>query len=264
MKRNILFASRMLLACSVLYGLFIEGFPATAAHSAPHKPMAALVIDDLGNGMHGTEEIMELSFPLTVAVMPFMSTTERDAEWAYLQGHEVIVHLPMEPKNGKREWLGPGAILTGLDDGEIRRRVEAAIDNVPHAVGMNNHMGSKATSDPRVMRIVMEVCRERGLYYLDSHTNYRSVAGRIARETGVPCVDNHLFLDDIHTKAHIAKQFSLLGHHPGPHDNCIAIGHVGIHGEQTAAVLRSVRAETLDVRLVRVSSLIRQTAAPAR
>lgn len=110
-----------------------------------------IIIDDLGNGMQGTEEIMALPVKVTVAVMPFLPTTEADARKAHEVGHDVIIHLPMEPKQGSVKWLGPGAILSKMTNDEIRRQVEAAIDNVPYAIGINNHMGSKVTEDERVI-----------------------------------------------------------------------------------------------------------------
>lgn len=129
------------------------------------KKELAIVIDDFGNNMKGTEEMLNLPVPITAAIMPFLSTTERDARMAHEKGHEVIVHLPMEPKKGKKSWLGPGAITTDLSDEEIRKRVEQAIESVPYAVGMNHHMGSKATEDERVMRIVLSVCKDIELYF---------------------------------------------------------------------------------------------------
>ncbi|RXT06319.1 divergent polysaccharide deacetylase family protein [Ammoniphilus sp. CFH 90114] len=198
----------------------------------------AIVIDDFGNDMLGTEEILQLDIPLTVAVMPFLPTTKRDAEWAYKRGHEVFIHLPMEPRRGKKSWLGPGAITTDLSDEEIRKRVNQAVDQVPHATGMNNHMGSKATADSRVMRIVLEVCKERNLIYLDSKTTHKSVIPELAKEIGVPLIENHIFLDDIYKTSHIDKQFRILLKHIQHHPECIAIGHVGPPGKKTAAVLK--------------------------
>lgn len=81
-----------------------------------------MIIDDLGNRMDGTDEILDLPVKLTVAVMPFLETTQEDARRAHERGHDVIVHLPMEPKQGRPEWLGPGAILSSMTDEEIRRR----------------------------------------------------------------------------------------------------------------------------------------------
>ncbi len=95
-----------------------------------------------------------------------------------------------------------------MTDAEIRETVEKAIDDVPHAIGMNNHMGSKVTSDPRIMRIVMEVCASRHLFFVDSHTDPRTVAGAMAKQLGVPTIDNELFLDDIQTPVHVMKQLN--------------------------------------------------------
>nr|WP_229725558.1 divergent polysaccharide deacetylase family protein [Paenibacillus abyssi] len=201
------------------------------------EKLVAIVIDDFGNRMSGTEEMLKLPIPLTMAIMPFMPTTKQDAEAAFQRGHDVIVHLPMEPNKGKREWLGPGAITTDLSDEEIRKRVEAAIDDVPHAVGMNNHMGSKATADVRIMRVVLGVCKERGLFFLDSRTTYRTVVPQVAAELGVPLLSNSVFLDDVSTLTHITRQLGKLSDELESNAVCIAIGHVGTPGKKTAAAI---------------------------
>ncbi len=213
-------------------GQHIAGDPAAGTKKI------AVVVDDFGNGQAGTELMMELPIPFVAAVMPFLPTTKRDAEWAHRLGKEVIVHLPMEPKNGKTSWLGPGAISTRLPDDEIRRRVIAAVEDVPHAVGINNHMGSKATTDERVMRVVLNVCKERSLYFLDSRTAYRSIVGKLAKEIGVPTAENHLFMDDIYTRSHILKQALKLQKHVREHDSTIVIGHVGPPGKHTSEILK--------------------------
>ena len=197
----------------------------------------AIVIDDFGNDMGGTEEMLRLPVTLTVAIMPFLETTEKDAEEAHKFGHEVIVHIPMEPFKGKKSWLGPGAITTDLSDDEIEKRVIAAIDAVPHAVGMNHHMGSKATADERVMKIVLEACREKGLYYLDSKTTGKSVIPDLAEEIGVPYLENELFFDDVYTIQHMSKKAQELAVKLKDDQAHIAIGHVGIAGEKMVAVL---------------------------
>lgn len=203
------------------------------------KKVLAIVIDDFGNGMNGTEEMLELPIPLTVAVMPFLPTTEQDAKLAHAKGHEVIVHVPMEPKHGKKSWLGPGAITTDLSDEEIRKRIESAIDNVPYAVGMNHHMGSKVTEDKRIMRIILEVCKERNLYYLDSKTAENSVIPALAKELSVPYLENDLFLDHIYSEQHIYRQASKVVANLQKHEQIIAIGHVGITGERVVSALKT-------------------------
>ncbi|MDF2714330.1 MAG: protein of unknown function YibQ [Paenibacillus sp.] len=252
-----------LIGLTALLAFPVNDVSAAEAETGTNSKRIAIVIDDLGNNMAGTEEIMAAPIRLTVAVMPFLPTTRRDAEWAHRVGHDVIVHMPMEPLRGKRKWLGPGAIMTDLPDDEIRRRVEAAIDEVPFAVGVNNHMGSKATADERVMRIVLDVCKKRGLFFLDSKTNYRSVVSRIGSEIGVPVLQNQIFLDDVSSTAHISRQFELIRKHVNEQRTCIAIGHVGISGKKTAAVLiQSAPTVTGDTQFVRLSEIVQTVNLP--
>ncbi|WP_256711004.1 divergent polysaccharide deacetylase family protein [Paenibacillus sp. FSL A5-0031] len=228
----------------------------TAAQVDERKPVA-IVIDDFGNNMSGTEEMMKLPVKITAAIMPFMPTTKKDAEEAYRLGHDVIVHMPMEPNKGLKSWLGPGALTTDLSDAEVRKRVEDAIDDVPHAIGMNNHMGSKVTADERMMRIVLSVCKERGLFFLDSRTTFKTVVPKLAKELGVPTVSNDVFLDDVYTVQHISKQIGVLRKHLESHDSCITIGHVGAPGKYTSSVLhQSIPAMQPTVRFVKLTALI--------
>lgn len=219
--------------------------------------LMAIVIDDLGNNMEGTEAILKLNIPITVAVMPFLPSSTQDAEAAYKAGHEVIVHMPMEPNKGLRKWLGPGAITADLTDEEIRQKVEQAIDNVPHAVGMNNHMGSKITTNERIMRVVLQVCKERNLYYLDSKTAYKSVVPKVAAELGVPYAENQMFLDDVASAEHVHKQMQLAYARMESQQITVMIGHVGAAGKYTSSeILRAIPQFAQRGQLVRVSELI--------
>ena len=217
----------------------------------------AVVIDDFGNNMKGTAQMLDLPIKLTAAVMPFLPSTKRDAEAAFQKGHEVIVHMPMEPVKGRPNWLGPNAILTSLSDEEIRKRVEMAISDVPHAVGMNNHMGSKATADERVMRIVLQVCKEKGLFFLDSRTSYKSVIPKVAAEVGIPLLRNNVFLDDVYTTRHVSKQLQIVREHLGKHESCVTIGHVGPSGLITSGALREAIPQLeRDARFVKLTQLL--------
>lgn len=202
------------------------------------RKLAAIIVDDFGNGMKGSEEMMNLPSFITVAVMPFLPTTKQDAEEAHRKGHDVLVHLPMEPNRGKKEWLGPGAIMADMTDEEVRSRVEAAIDNVPYAVGINNHMGSKVTANRRIMSVILDVCKERGMFFVDSRTNHKSVVEEIASEKGLPPVHNDIFLDDVYTLTHVSRQMRAVFSWLDTHDTCVMIGHVGVPGLYTSSVLR--------------------------
>nr|WP_232016475.1 divergent polysaccharide deacetylase family protein [Paenibacillus baekrokdamisoli] len=203
----------------------------------PSKQLA-IVIDDFGNRMLGTTEMMELPIPITVAVMPFMPTTKQDAELAHKRGHDVIVHMPMEPNRGKPEWLGPGALKASMSNEEIRKRVEDAIKEVPHAIGMNNHMGSKITADERIMRVVLTVIKEHGMFFLDSRTTFKTVIPKISAELGVPFLSNDVFLDDVYTMEHISRQMGVVKKQLAARERCIVIGHVGSPGMKTSAVIK--------------------------
>jgi polysaccharide deacetylase 2 family uncharacterized protein YibQ len=234
-------AAKWLIASTVV--LISLGSGISQAEPTPEEAPAitkkiAIVIDDFGNGMRGTEEMMALTIPFTAAVMPFLPTTRRDAEWAHKLGHDVLVHMPMEPVRGKKSWLGPGAITTDLSDEEIRTRVQAAINDVPFAIGMNNHMGSKVTADPRVMRIILEVCKKNNLIYLDSKTTHKSVVQSLAKELGVRTLENHIFMDDQYTRAHILKQARKVEAHVKDNETTVVIGHVGTPGKYTAAAIQ--------------------------
>jgi polysaccharide deacetylase 2 family uncharacterized protein YibQ len=225
--------------------------PATTKH-------VAFVIDDFGNGMDGTEEMLELPIPLTIAIMPFLPTTKRDAELAHAKGHDVILHLPMQPVKGKKSWLGPGALTTDLSDEEITKRVNAAIDDIPYAIGINNHMGSKVTADERIMKIVLDICKQRGLLYLDSRTTPKSVIPKLSTLINLPYVENDLFLDDAYSMEHINKQMKKLNKLITVKDTCVAIGHVGPPGKKTAQAIRnSIGALQPKAQFIKVSEMVK-------
>lgn len=236
------------ITLTVIVGIFLLLLPwhmdasdavMPAQHAAEIKTKkVAIVIDDFGNNMDGTKEMMDLPIHFTVAVMPFLPSSKHDAQLAHDKGHEVILHLPMEPVRGKKSWLGPGAITTDLSNDEIHKRIVAAIEDIPYVIGINNHMGSKATADERVMKILVEICKEKNLILLDSRTTPKSLIGKLAGQNGVPYSENQLFFDDLYTYSHISNQmvkFKKLIHQ---RDVVIAIGHVGPPGKKTAQVIK--------------------------
>ena len=187
-----------------------------------------------------------------------MPTSKKDAEAAHRQGHDVIIHMPMEPKQGRSSWLGPGAILSSLTDEEIRERMEEAIDSVPYAVGINNHMGSKVTgmngSCPSCWTYAGE-----GVVFIDSKTNYHSVVGKLAAKKGMPSIANDIFLDDVHTIQHVSKQLQTAAQHAEERTSCIAIGHVGVYGIRTAEALKGTIPKLQNkVEFVGISDLVRE------
>lgn len=225
-----------LIACIIIFQLHSKMIFANEGEKVKETKLA-IVIDDLGNNMEGSEKILNLPIPLTVAIMPFLPSTKADAELAHKNNKEVIVHLPMEAIRGKASWLGPGAILSGMSDSEVKQRVESAIADVPYAVGMNNHMGSKITSNKHLMRIILSVCKEHNLYFLDSKTVQNSVVAEVAEELGVPYIVNNIFLDDHYNEPHITKQMNYVLKTIEDRPRTVVIGHVGPPGKYTSTVI---------------------------
>lgn len=211
----------------IVFAFILVSSPITLA-----KTPLMIIIDDFGNNQKGTNEMLSLDMPLNIAVMPFLDSSTKEAELAYENGHEVLVHLPLEPKSGKASWLGPKPVTTNLSNDEIRAIVLEAIESVPHAKGMNNHTGSKATEDERVMRVVLEVCKEKGLYFIDSRTSHQSVVGKIAQEINLPYLENQLFFDHEYSREYMNRQAQKLLTRLNERPFMIAIGHVGIAGDK--------------------------------
>ncbi|MFZ5968608.1 MAG: divergent polysaccharide deacetylase family protein [Bacillota bacterium] len=199
------------------------------------KGYAAIIIDDFGNNGDGTEEMFNLHIPITAAVMPFLPFSTADAVSAHQAGLEVILHIPMEPNFGKKTWLGPKGITTDLTDEEVRSRIAEGLEQIKWASGMNNHMGSKATQDERIMKIILGIAKEHNLYYVDSKTTPNSVIGNLAQEIDLHHFDRHIFLDNIKNQQHVEKQLEKLGEIALEKGYAIGIGHVGPEGGSITA-----------------------------
>ncbi|MFZ5650042.1 MAG: divergent polysaccharide deacetylase family protein [Bacillota bacterium] len=205
------------------------------------KGMVAIVIDDFGQySSEGVKEILSLDIPVTCAVMPNLENTFKHAREAAGAGHQVIVHLPLEPVRGKSYWLGPGAVTTRQTDAEIRSAVSKDFSSVPYAVGFNNHMGSAATADIRVMKAVLEVAREKQFFVLDSRTSKKTTIPALAGEMGITCVQRDVFLDEVKRIDHIKKQLYRLCREAQEKGRAVGIGHVGMGGEKTSRALREM------------------------
>jgi len=154
-----------------------------------------VVIDDVGNNLSDLEPFLQIPGPLTFAVLPALPHSAEAARRAHAAGKEVIVHMPMEPIGDENP--GPGAVLVAQSDSEIRERLERALQDVPQARGMNNHMGSRVVADRRVMAAVMDTLRAHGLFFLDSRTTADTVARELAAERELPFLERSVFLDNV-------------------------------------------------------------------
>lgn len=196
---------------------------------------AAIIIDDFGGGVGGVKEFLEADIPITAAVMPFTKTSTEHANLAHKKGIEVILHLPMQPKRGKASWLGPNPITNNLTPKEVKNRVYQALKTVPHAKGINQHMGSLVVENETIVRAIVEVAREKGLFIIDSGTSPKSKFPTVTEELGVPMLKRDVFLDDISSVTHVKKQMIKLAVITEKKGTGIAIGHVGVTGKVASA-----------------------------
>jgi polysaccharide deacetylase 2 family uncharacterized protein YibQ len=159
----------------------------------------ALVIDDAGNNLRELEPFLAFPGPLTIAVLPGLPHSAEAARRIRAAGKEVFLHQPMEALGGQNP--GPGAVYSGMDGAEIRRIISRNIDEIGPIAGLNNHQGSKITMDERAMETVLALCRERGIYFLDSRTTADTAAPEAARRLGIKIGERDVFLDNVQEKA---------------------------------------------------------------
>jgi uncharacterized protein len=159
------------------------------------------IFDDAGHNTWQLEPFLRMPFPISVAVLPGLPYSERAAALVTAAGKELILHQPMEAIENLDP--GPGAIRADMDDATIRAVVRENLGRISGAVGMNNHMGSKATSDVRVMTVVLDEVRQAGIYFLDSLTIGDSVVHYVASLMRQTTWERSVFLDNIPDKASI-------------------------------------------------------------
>ena len=214
----------------------------------------AVVIDDAGLDLESQRIYEEIGVPLTLAVMPNkMYTSEAAAEWSRY-GMPVILHQPMEPVSGSG--MEEKTILTSMSDEAIRYMLKESLEQIPQAVGINNHQGSRATTDARVMRVVMNELSHRGLFFFDSRTNTTTAADSAAVSYGVPYARNDLFVDNSADEGEIRAMIQEGANRAKARGSYIIIGHCRPH---TAAAFRDIvpQLQAQGIEFVYVSSLLR-------
>ena len=212
-----------------------KALPAKAASILPPKENAggqvtgrlAIVIDDAGRDLDSQHIYEQMGIPLTLAVMPDQVHT-RDAALSWrAHGLPVILHQPMESVSGIG--MEPKVILTSMSDAAIRQMLRDSLSQLPEAIGINNHQGSKATIDARTMDIVMNELHHRGLFFFDSHTNSTTAADKAAKTYGVPYVRNDLFVDNSASVSDICAMIQEGADRAKKKGTYIIIGHCRPH-----------------------------------
>lgn len=187
------------------------------------RPAIAIVIDDMGIDRKRSTRAAALPGPLTLSWLPYARDLSAQAQAGRARGHELMLHLPMEPSVHADP--GPDALLVSLDKGEVQRRLAAALASFDGYVGVNNHMGSRFTADRARMAPVLAELNRRGLLWLDSRTTANSAGPAIAQELHMPYVGRDVFLDDDPSPAAVRAQLAKTEQVAKKHGFAIAIGH---------------------------------------
>ena len=222
----------------------------------PRLLRAAIVIDDMGNDLEAARKLMGLDYPLTFSVLPYLRYSQATAQEAHRSGHEVMLHLPMEPERGAPVPPGRGAILVGMRNSEVERLVQDDLAAVPYVAGVNNHMGSRATQDEALMADVMEVLANHRLYFVDSRTSGASVALEEARREHLPAFYRSVFLDNTESVDYTLGQLREFRRRVEEKGVALAIGHP--HATTIVALAKFLpELERSDIELVAPSQIVR-------
>ncbi len=216
----------------------------------------AIVIDDIGYRLTD-QQALTLPGDITFSFLPHTPHGKTLAERAYSQHKEVLIHVPMESGIGKK--LGPGALTSDMDEAAIRTSLEKSFQEIPFAIGINNHMGSYLTTQYQPMAWTMKYLKDNELLFLDSVTSPNSKGSKVARQFGVPVMSRHVFLDNQLDVDYITGQFNQLI--DKAKNNEVAIGIAHPHPE-TISILTALipTLQQQNIELVKLSSLYKNRA----
>lgn len=202
-----------------------------------------LVIDDFGyRNDNISDGFLNLSIPITCAIIPGHTASKKFAEKAVSYGKEVIIHMPMESENyspGEDEYK----LLTSMTSELLENKLIQAFESLPEAIGMNNHQGSKATSDSKTMTVLASVLKDRGKYFIDSRTSSLTIGEKTMISFGVPTARRNIFLDNNNDLDKIEEQMNKLANSAKKNGVAVGLGHAR---KNTLSVIEKVVPHLLD------------------
>ena len=202
-----------------------------------------LVIDDFGyRNDNISDGFLNLGIPITCAIIPGHTASKKFAEKAVSYGKEVIIHMPMESENyspGEDEYK----LLTSMTSELLENKLIQAFESLPEAIGMNNHQGSKATSDSKTMTVLASVLKDRGKYFIDSRTSSLTIGEKTMISFGVPTARRNIFLDNNNDLDRIEEQMNKLANSAKKNGVAVGLGHAR---KNTLSVIEKVVPDLLD------------------
>lgn len=233
--------------------LLLELVPLTLPRPEVQGPRLAIVIDDIGEGMQVLKGLLNLDFPVTLAVWPNASQTRESVELIAQRQREILIHFPMEPRGYPRYNPGDDALFITMSPEEIRARVTENVSRIPEAIGVNNHMGSRFTADKAGMDAALDQFKMHGLFFLDSLTTGASVGRNTAKTRGISFYERDIFIDNVKDIGAIVHQLKKAENVALKTGTAVAIGHP--YKETLAALERWSKLRNKEIRLVSLSAI---------
>ncbi|MGK2888708.1 MAG: divergent polysaccharide deacetylase family protein [Candidatus Malihini olakiniferum] len=214
----------------------------------------SIVIDDFGYQPHNENRILAMPTAISIAVLPNAPHARDMALKAHQQRREILIHLPMAPI-GKQP-LEKDTLRPEMSSEEIAHIIRQAVNSVPYAVGLNNHMGSAMTYSLLGMQKVMQALNAYQFYFLDSMTIGSSQSISASAGTQVKVIKRKVFLDDTQNEADIRVQFNRAVQLARRTGSAIAIGHP--HPATIKVLQQMLPSLDADIVLVRPSQLLNE------
>lgn len=210
----------------IIYYIVLLCFCANVSAGHVTSPVISIIIDDIGYRNIDDINALSLPGPITYAVMPHAPHSKKISNIAHNSGKSVILHLPMEAIEAeKNRYLGPGALTLEMKQSQFITTLSENLEAIPNIIGVNNHMGSLLTSQPKHMEWLMEFLYLKKIIYIDSVTSHNAITRNMAKINHVPYLRRDVFLDNSKDKAYINSQFLELVNIARRKGSAIAIGH---------------------------------------
>jgi len=227
---------------------------AQAREGSETPPKVAIIIDDVGFDVELARSFLDLKLPLTLSILPTAPHAQAIAREAMGKGAEVLLHLPMEPKESNGDGPGSGALLEKMGEEEFVETLNGHLSRIPGIKGVNNHMGSLLTEREDKMVLLFRELRKRHLFYVDSRTTPQTVASRVATEMKVPVASRSVFLDHDLSQEAMKVQWERLLAMARQHGHAVVIAHP--HRETLVFLREHLQDLRSEARLVRVADIV--------
>ena len=258
-RRSFLQKSAVMTAgCLLGFNSFSKTLALEQSKKIQPAPRIALIIDDIGYRVSHARRFLDLGIPITFSILPRLDNSVNLSLEIKKNGHEIMLHQPMEPYNSKLD-PGPGALYAGDGEEHIMKVIEENISEIPFAAGINNHMGSKFTALPDKMYHALRIVKEKNMFFVDSLTSNHSKGFATAKSLNMAAAHRNMFLDNVVEKSAVLCQLSKLVKIAREHGSAVGIGHPF---PQTASAIKTFcnRLTGSGISLVHISEVISLTA----